>query len=100
MFYLYIIYSIKSDKYYIGYSENPERRLIEHNTDPRPTYTSKHRPWVLKAAIPITESKSYAIKIERSLKKLKSRRFIEKIIENQHNKEIMSELLGNIKSLD
>ena len=95
MYSLYIIYSEKSDKYYIGHSENPERRLSEHNTDPRLTYTSKHRPWILKASIPVAESKSNAVKIERKLKQLKSRKIVEKIIENQNDKEIISGLIGN-----
>ncbi|WP_082911433.1 GIY-YIG nuclease family protein [Pedobacter psychrophilus] len=47
MFYLYILYSISSNKYYLGYSEDPERRLLEHNNSERVTYTSKHRPWII-----------------------------------------------------
>ena len=39
MFYIYIIYSVSSDKYYVGHSDNPSRRLIEHNTKPFNTYT-------------------------------------------------------------
>ena len=32
MYYVYILYSEKCDRYYIGYSEDPERRLEErHN---------------------------------------------------------------------
>jgi putative endonuclease len=93
MYYIYIIYSEKSDRYYIGHSDNPERRLIEHNTDPRSTYTSKHRPWVLKASIPISESKGYSVKVERYLKRLKSRKIIEEIIENQHDKEKIAQLV-------
>lgn len=92
MYYLYILYSIKSDKYYIGYSNDPERRLIEHNTDPRTTYTSKHRPWILKAFIPLSESKSYAVKVERYLKRLKSRKVIKEIIEYQDNEEKLKKL--------
>jgi len=33
MFYLYILHSASSDKYYIGHSDNPWRRLVEHNED-------------------------------------------------------------------
>jgi len=31
MFYVYIIKSSKTNKYYIGYTNNLERRLFEHN---------------------------------------------------------------------
>ena len=48
MFYIYILYSPSSDKYYVGYTNNYQRRLIEHNTSEKTTYTSKHRPWSLK----------------------------------------------------
>jgi len=93
MYYIYIIYSEKSDKYYIGHSDDPERRLVEHNTDPRPTYTSKHRPWILKASIPLSESKDYTVRVERYLKRLKSRRIIEEIIENKHDSEKVAQLV-------
>jgi len=93
MYYIYIIYSEKSDRYYIGHSDNPDRRLIEHNTDPRSTYTSKHRPWILKASVPISELKGDAVKTERYLKRLKSRKLIEEIIKYQNNKEIIAKLV-------
>ena len=32
---LYIIYSSKIDRYYVGISEHPEQRLISHNEYPR-----------------------------------------------------------------
>ncbi len=31
MFYLYILYSSKLDRYYVGHTENIELRLIQHN---------------------------------------------------------------------
>jgi len=49
MYFIYIIYSTTSDKYYVGYSDNPIRRLLEHNTKPYTTYTSKHKPRELRA---------------------------------------------------
>ena len=50
MFYIYILFSSTSKKYYVGYSNDPQRRVLEHNTKPFNTYTSKHRPWNLVAA--------------------------------------------------
>ena len=32
MFYIYIIYSPSSDKYYVDFLNSPQRRSIEHNT--------------------------------------------------------------------
>jgi hypothetical protein len=31
LYYIYILYSMKSDKFYIGYSTDSWKRLIEHN---------------------------------------------------------------------
>ncbi len=81
MYYIYIIYSLSADRYYIGYSNDPNRRLEEHNTKPFNTYTSKHRPWTMKAAFPVSEDRGQTMKIERYLKRLKSRKIIEQIIE-------------------
>ncbi len=49
MFYVYILYSEIADKYYIGSTDNPHRRIEEHNITSEHTYTSKYCPWELKA---------------------------------------------------
>ncbi len=77
MFYIYILFSPSSNKYYIGYTNDYLRRLTEHNSSERITYTGKHRPWILKAVFECGSSKSQAIKIERFIKKQKSRKLIE-----------------------
>ena len=79
-FYIYFLKS-KSGKYYIGYSSNPWKRVSEHNTVPYNTFTSKHRPWDLVAVFFIGRSESEAIKIERLIKKQKTKAFIEKLID-------------------
>ena len=79
MFYIYIIYSPSSDIYYLGYSKDPARRLIEHNSKLFDTYTSKHRPWLLKAYFECSDVESDAIQIERFIKKQKSRKLLEKL---------------------
>jgi putative endonuclease len=79
MYFLYIIYSESADLYYVGYTNDPQRRLIEHNTKPFNTFTSKHRPWVMKAVFECGESASEAINIERFIKKQKSRKLVELI---------------------
>ncbi|GGH08958.1 GIY-YIG nuclease family protein [Pedobacter zeae] len=80
MFYLYILYSSSSDKYYVGYTEDAEKRLSEHNNGKRTTYTSKHRPWILKKSLALGEDRGFAMKIEKAVKKTKSRLIIEKIV--------------------
>ena len=93
MFYIYIIYSVSSDKYYVGHSDKPSRRLIEHNTKPFNTYTSKRRPWVLKISFPVSESRGQAMKVERYIKKRKSRTFLEQIISAKNNPDLLAQLV-------
>ena len=84
MYYIYIIYSKTSDKFYIGYSHNPQRRVIEHNTKPFNTYTSKHRPWIIKAVFQCSLIEAGALRIEKFIKKQKSRVLIEKLADSNY----------------
>jgi putative endonuclease len=77
MYFIYIIYSETANLYYVGYTSDPQLRLIEHNNNPHNTFTSKHRPWVMKALFESGKSESTAIIIERFIKKQKSRKLIE-----------------------
>ena len=45
MFYVYILYSESAGIYYVGHTDDPERRLFEYNNNPNKTFTSKYRPW-------------------------------------------------------
>ena len=80
MFYLYILYSDSSDLYYVGSTEHPLKRLAEHNSDPKNTFTSKHRPWVLAALFKVGTIRGEAVTLERFIKKQKSRSLIEKLV--------------------
>jgi putative endonuclease len=64
---------------YVGFSEDPWSRLIQHNSKEEGTYSSKHKPWELKAVF-LAESKSEALGIERFIKRQKSRKLIERLI--------------------
>ena len=79
MYFIYILYSESSDQYYLGYSNDPHRRLIEHNTSSNNTFTSKHRPWILKMILECSTNEHEAINMERFIKKQKSRKLIENI---------------------
>jgi len=46
MYYIYILQSQKDNTFYVGISDNPERRLIEHNKG-KSKYTSKKLPWII-----------------------------------------------------
>ena len=93
MFYLYILYSDNSDKYYIGYTNDYERRFHEHNHSDRTTFTSKHRPWILKAVFACGEIESEAIHLERFIKKQKSRKLLERLIDGEVLTGILAQLV-------
>ena len=80
MFYIYFLYSNSSDVYYVGHSNDVYRRLLEHNESEHTTYTSKHRPWELEYFFSVNGNRSDAIKIEKFIKKQKSKKLIVKII--------------------
>ena len=80
MFYLYILHSESFNKYYVGYTNDIFRRLEEHNSSKFNSFTHKYRPWILSALFQVSEDKGEAIKIERFIKKQKSRTLILQLI--------------------
>jgi putative endonuclease len=79
MHYIYILYSTASDITYVGYSEDPWERLIQHNTKEEGTFSSKHKPWELKAVFE-AGTKSEAVTFERFIKKQKSKKLMDKLM--------------------
>lgn len=68
--YVYILWSEDIQRYYIGVTENLERRVREHNQG-NSKYTKRGIPWKLVWTTQ-KASKSEAIILERKLKNLKS----------------------------
>ncbi len=78
--YVYILYSEQTDKYYIGQTEDLDRRLIEHNTHAyKDSFTKIAFDWKLKMKL-TCQSKRQAIKIETHIKKNRSRKYVEDFI--------------------
>jgi len=80
MHYVYILYSKRLDRYYVGRTENIEKRLVDHNAG-RSTYTRRGRPWELVYKEEF-EEKAGAIDRETEIKRRKSRRYIEKLVQS------------------
>ena len=79
MYYVYILYSLDFDRFYIGQSQDIELRLIYHNSGYEKS-TSPYKPWKLMLSIE-KQTRSEAIILERKLKNLNRQRilaFIEK----------------------
>jgi putative endonuclease len=81
-YYVYILYSEKCERYYVGHSDNVERRLEEHNSGRGGKYTKSCKPWRL-VYNEIYENKALAVNREMDIKKKKSRKFIEKLIDTK-----------------
>jgi putative endonuclease len=93
MFYIYILYSEASDKYYIGHTEDYLRRLDEHNQSDYNTFTSKYLPWEFAAVFECGLSRGEAQKIEHFIKKQKSRLLIRKMVEGKPLTGILAQLV-------
>ena len=83
MWCVYILYSAKLDKYYVGRSEDVDRRLHFHN-HPIETrkFTARGLPWLLLLTIPC-ETKGQSIRLEKLIKAKKSRKFVELLIADE-----------------
>ncbi|MFN3909601.1 MAG: GIY-YIG nuclease family protein [Flavobacterium sp.] len=81
--FVYILYSQKLDRFYVGASENVEKGLYIHNNPIEGRkFTAKGVPWELKLIIPCND-KTIALKLERKIKNAKSRKLIQQLISNE-----------------
>ena len=79
MYTVYVLYSKKFDKIYIGYTSDLKQRLLSHNELAKKGWTINYRPWELMHKEEFTEKK-FAMKREIELKSHKGRNFIRKVI--------------------
>ena len=85
--YVYVLYSEKLKRYYIGETENYEVRFQQHLSKYYPlAYTSKSQDWALKLIIALN-LKSEGRIIESYLKKMKSKKFTERLISDEKSKD-------------
>ena len=81
MFYVYILESIKDSSFYIGQTEDLEKRLNFHNQG-LSKYTSRKIPWHI-VYFKEYKTRTEALKRERFLKKQRNRDFYKSLINNQ-----------------
>jgi putative endonuclease len=80
-YFLYILRSVPSQKYYVGSSDDPKRRLQFHNTIER-GFTSRYRPWEI-VLVQEFSTKTEALHAERKVKSWKNREMIRKLVEEK-----------------
>ena len=81
MWYVYIIYSSKIDRYYVGITENLNLRTERHNLG-WGRYTKRGIPWVMVYSEKY-HTKANALKRENEIKMHKNRIYIERLIKNR-----------------
>ena len=79
-YFVYILYSKILDRFYIGTTNNIERRLAQHNR-PHKGYTNSGQSWILLYSEQFVSKKDALIR-ELYIKKKKSKEFIEKLIKS------------------
>ncbi len=86
------------DKYYVGYSKNPWLRLIQHNANSKEKYTGRAKDWVLVAVFNVKDER-IAVRLERFIKKQKSRTLIVKLCQEEFIPEGELALLVRVPQL-
>ncbi|QQT27389.1 GIY-YIG nuclease family protein [Sphingobacterium spiritivorum] len=79
MYYLYILYSISADRYYIGVTNDVANRLRRHNSRHKKGFTGISADWCIVYQ-ECYKTKSEALVRERQLKSWKSGLKIEELI--------------------
>ena len=79
-YYVYILQSAKTGRYYIGYTGDVQKRLYRHNAGHSKS-TKSYCPWDLKY-VERYKTRSEAMIREREIKSKKSRKYIEYLIED------------------
>ncbi|MBK9285510.1 MAG: GIY-YIG nuclease family protein [Sphingobacteriaceae bacterium] len=80
MFFVYILYSKKLNKYYTGQTDNLHTRLLSHKKGIS-TYTSSSDDWQLVYSESF-HTRAEAIKRESQIKRKKSKKYIEFLIQS------------------
>ena len=89
--FLYILYSSSANKFYIGETSDINFRLNLHNSHEfKGSFTKIASDWEIKLSFE-NEQKSNILYLEKFIKKMKSKIFIQKIIENP---EILNDILS------
>ncbi len=80
-YYIYILFSVELNRYYVGSSSDPWKRHLRHISNSIDKYTGRSKDWDLKTVFSL-ENKTEAIRIERFIKKQKSRTLIERMCQD------------------
>jgi len=77
-FFIYILYSLTKDKFYIGFTSNLEERIIRHNQKSK-GFTGNTNDWKMMYSESFA-TKSEALAREKQIKSWKSRSKIQELL--------------------
>ncbi|WP_339608623.1 GIY-YIG nuclease family protein [uncultured Roseivirga sp.] len=81
-FSVYILFSPSIDKFYTGYSSNIEERVRFHNDiNKNRIWTKRGQPWE-KFFVIEGLTKSQALKVEKYIKRMKSKKYLQELPNN------------------
>ena len=90
MHFLYIIFSFAANRYYVGETADIKKRILKHISKGYPnTFTKIARDWEIKLDVTCPDRET-ALFLEAFIKRMKSRKFIEKVIRKP---EILDDLI-------
>ena len=81
MFFTYILESQKNGKFYIGYTKDLSKRVEKHNAG-HTISTKSGIPWKLVWSYSFA-TKTEALKLENTLKRLKNKKVLQQIIKGE-----------------
>ena len=79
-YFVYILQSKKNGSYYVGYTNDLNKRVAKHNLGGTAS-TRPYKPWKL-VYFEEFSTKTEALKREKQIKKYKSRKYIENLIKS------------------
>ena len=97
VYYVYILCSPSSGKFYIGQTEDTQARLDRHNSLEHDGWTKSYQPWQLFWSVELPSRKS-AMKVERYLKK-KRRLFLRRLVTDNSLVEYILQRDSELKRL-
>ena len=80
MYYIYILFSLKTNKYYIGSTDDLARRLKHHNAGSTPSTKSGAPDWKICYTETVPD-RTAALKRELEIKKKKGKNYLEGLIQ-------------------
>ena len=99
-YFVYILYSSKLDKFYVGQTENVTNRVDFHNDLVRNNiWTKRGIPWELKVSFNCG-SRADAMQLEKKIKNMKSRKLVEFLVGNPEGdlNQLINTFLMNFKN--